>query len=299
MSTAEPSPDQPAAELHVPVLPRQVVEALAPAPGRHYLDCTLGMGGHSELLLTAGAAVTGIDRDGAARSLAAGRLAAFGERFAIEAGTYADVAERLAAAGQRFDGVLADIGVSSLQLDDLARGFSIRSEADLDLRMGDGCREDALSLISRLDDEALAAVLWHYGEERQSRRVARALKAAVAEGVRSGVALADVIRGCIRGHHKRHPALRSFQALRIAVNDELGQFERLLAVIPDLLAAGGSVVVITFHSLEDRLAKRRLREHVHAGRLAKWSAKVVTADDDELATNRRAAPAKLRWARAA
>lgn len=281
---------------HVPVLLDAVLAHLAPAPGERVLDCTLGYGGHCEALLARGARVLAVDRDPVARASTAQRLAGYGDAVAFHDGTYAAVAEGLRERGERFHGVLADLGVSSLQLDDPARGFSIRSDHDLDLRMGDGCKETALELLDRLAEEDLADLLWYYGEERRSRQVAPALKHGRADGMRTGRELAAVIRAAIGGSQRRHPALRSFQALRIAINDEVGQLERLLKVIPDLLHPGGRAVVITFHSLEDRLVKRAFRRHCAAGALAAASKKVVTADADELARNRRAAPAKLRWA---
>ena len=227
--------DRPAADLHVPVLLDAVVEHLRPHAGMRALDCTLGMGGHSAALLTRGATVVGVDRDGAARALATGRLAGFSETFALRAGTFADVAEAAVKAGERFDAVLADLGVSSLQLDDRERGFSLKSAVTADMRMDRENGETALDLIDRLAESDLADVIYKYGEERLSRRIARALKAARAEGVSTGEELALVIRKVVPGHQPRHPAGRTFQALRIAVNDELGQLERLLAILPDLL----------------------------------------------------------------
>ncbi len=283
--------------LHRPVLLAEVLEHLAPAPGKRVLDCTLGLGGHSEALLAAGATVVGIDRDGRARELASRRLSAFGERFSLRAGTFADVVEELAREGERFDGILADLGVSSMQIDDDQRGFSIRSEALADMRMGDGCAEDAIGLIDRLDERELADVIYEYGEERLSRRIARALKRARGEGrMTTGTELAAEIRKVVPGHTSRHPATRTFQALRIAVNDELGQLARLLAALPGLLVAGGRAAVISFHSLEDRLVKNAFRDARAAGVFTDVARRVTVAGEAELALNPRAAPAKLRWA---
>ncbi len=288
--------DETSSRLHVPVLLDRVLEHLAVVPGERVLDCTLGLGGHSEALLDRGARVLGIDRDPEARAKAAERLVRFDDALSLHDGTFAAVVEGLVGRGERFAGVLADIGVSSMQLDDSERGFSIRSDSELDLRMGDGCKETALQLIDRLSERDLADLLWYYGEERRSRQVAPALKRAREDGMHTARELAAVIRATIGGSHQRHPALRSFQALRIAVNDELGQLERLLAHIPELLVPGGRAVIITFHSLEDRLVKRSFKAHHHAGRLAAIAKKVVQADAAELAVNRRSAPAKLRWA---
>ncbi len=288
--------DHPAADLHVPVLLDTVVEQLRPRVSLRMLDCTLGMGGHSAALLAGGASVVGVDRDGAARSLAAGRLLGAGERFELRAGTFADVAEAAVKAGEHFDGVLADLGVSSLQLDDGERGFSMRSSVLADMRMDRASGETAIELIDRLDEKALADVIYKYGEERLSRRIARALKIARSEGVATGEELAAVVRKAVPGHHPRHPATRTFQALRIAVNDELGQLERLLALLPDLLTPVGRAVIISFHSLEDRLVKQALRAHRQAGRLGAVANRVMTATDAELVANPRAGAAKLRWA---
>jgi 16S rRNA (cytosine1402-N4)-methyltransferase len=287
-----------AASRHRPVLLAEVVELLRPAVGRRVLDCTLGLGGHAEALLERGAAVVGVDRDPRARALAQERLARFGERLTMRGGTFAAAAEAAAAAGERFDGVLADLGVSSMQLDDEARGFSIRSAVVADMRMGDGADEDALGLIDRLGEDELADVIFTYGEERLSRRIARALKRARAAGRSSGAELAEAIRAVVPGRHHRHPALRTFQALRIAVNDELGELDRLLAALPSLLAPGGVAAVISFHSLEDRAVKHGFRAHREAGRFAEIARKPVIPGDPETSSNPRAASAKLRWATA-
>lgn len=286
-----------AAALHKPVLVAEVLAALAPLAGARVLDCTLGLGGHSEALLEAGAQVVGVDRDGRARELACARLQRFGGRFTAIAGTFAQAAEDHVARGERFDGVLADLGVSSMQLDDPGRGFSLRSGARADMRMGEDAAEDALALIDRCGDDELADLIFAYGEERLSRRIARGLKRARAEGrLETASDLADAVRAAVPGHQPRHPALRTFQALRIAVNDELGQLDRLLAVLPALLAPGGRAALISFHSLEDRRVKQSLRAHRDAGRLADCARHVVTASAAEAETNPRAEPAKLRWA---
>ncbi len=291
MTTQDP------AGLHVPVLLNEVLEHLRPAPGQRFCDLTLGMGGHSAAFLAAGATVTGVDRDPAARALAATRLASFAERVSIISGTFADAAEDFVRQGIQFDGVLADIGVSSLQLDDESRGFSLRSEAAADMRMGDGCPESALDLIDRLDAEELADVLYHLGEERLSRRIARFIKQARAEGhLNTGAELAAAVRRAVPGHQQRHPAMRTFQALRIAVNDELGQLDRLLAVLPKLCAPGGRAVIISFHSLEDRRVKESFRDGRKSGLWADAARHVIVATEAEEAANPRSAPAKLRWA---
>ena len=290
--------DLPAA-VHTPVLLAEVIQRLHPQPGMRMLDCTLGLGGHAVALARAGADVVGIDRDGEARSLARERFASEGlaGKLTVRAATFADAVEELVKQGERFDGVLADLGVSSMQLDREDRGFSWRSETSPDMRMGDGCPETALDLIARSSEEQLATILYEYGEERLSRRVSRSIKLAHAAGaLTTNAQLAAVVRAAIPGHHTRHPAMRTFQALRIAVNDELGQLERLLAVLPQLTAPGGRAVVISFHSLEDRAVKEVFRDGLQAGLWEDVARKVITASDEELAVNPRATPAKLRWA---
>lgn len=288
------------AALHTPVLLAEVVAALAPAPGQRVLDCTLGLGGHALALAQAGAAVVGVDRDADARALAHERFvrAGCGDKLTVIASTFADAVEDLVKNGQRFSGVLADLGVSSLQLDRTERGFSWRSDdVAPDMRMGDGCPESALELMHRLDEAELADVIFRYGEERLSRRVAKAIKKVIEAGaLKTNADLAETVRAAIPGHHPRHPAMRTFQALRIAVNDELGQLERLLVALPKLVEPGGRVAVISFHSLEDRAVKQSLRAGLQDGTWDDVARKVVTASDDELTANPRSGPAKLRWA---
>ena len=283
---------------HVPVLRDEVMEYLRPAPGVQCVDCTLGLGGHSAALMARGATVLGIDRDPVARLLATRRLACFGDRFRLyerDPVTYADAVEDLVAQGEQVDGILADLGVSSMQLDNPRRGFSLRSPALADMRMGDGCQQTALEVIDACDEEQLADLIHRLGEERASRRVARALKRAREQGVDSAAELAAVVARAVPGRHPRHPAQRTFQALRMAINDELGQLVRLLKSLPALLHSGGRAVIIAFHSLEDRLVKRALRAYHKAGLMRLVSRSVVVATATEIATNRRSASAKLRW----
>jgi len=294
----QPVPEQDVGERHRPVLIGEVVDALSPAAGKRYLDCTLGLGGHTEALLEAGAAVVGVDRDPQARALAAERLARFGSAVNIIGGTFAEAVEQAVQHGETYAGVLADLGVSSLQLDDPARGFGIHSSADADMRMGDGCPHDALGLIDETDEEDLADMIYKYGEERLSRRIARAIKRGREDGsLRSAVDLAQVVRSAVPGRHQRHPALRTFQALRIVVNDELGQLDRLLAGLYRVVAADGVAAIISFHSLEDRAVKIALRSQADAELWSDIARRVVTATDAELAANPRSHSAKLRWAR--
>jgi 16S rRNA (cytosine1402-N4)-methyltransferase len=284
---------------HVSVLLSETVGLLVPGPGRRFLDCTLGAGGHTAALLEAGASVTAIDRDPRARELARARLAGHGERLTILDQTFSVAGQQLVEAGTRFDGVLADLGVSSMQIDDAGRGFSLRDEGRADMRMGDGCAVDAIGLIDQLEEGELADIIYRYGEERLSRRIASALKRARDKGIESAAGLAESIRGCIPGHQPRHPAIRTFQALRIAVNDELGELERLLAVIHRLVAPGSCAVVISFHSLEDRQVKLAFKAGQDRGRWSDIVRRPVIASDDEIAANPRSHSAKLRWARKA
>lgn len=219
------------------------------------VDATLGGGGHSEALLAAGARVVGIDKDPRALAAAQARLARFGDRFRAELGNAADAA---ALAGAPVDGFLMDLGVSSPQLDDPARGFSFQVDGPLDMRMGkEG--QTAAELIAQTPEGELADLLYQYGEERASRPIARALKAALPQTTLEAV---EAIRRGLKGrplHGPLHFATRTFQGLRIAVNDELGALDRALAALPSLLAPGGRAAFLSFHSLEDRRVKQAFR----------------------------------------
>lgn len=287
---------------HRSVLLDESIEALQPAPGRVFVDCTLGWGGHSEALLRAGATVYGVDRDPDALAAASERLAEFGDRFTPLLSTFSSAA---ALVGRPVDGVLADLGVSSPQLDRAERGFSFRFDAPLDMRMSQS-GETAAELIERLSVSDLARVLRNYGEENRALSFAKAMKRTLPTTTRE---LADLIESMApRKGRKTHPATKVFQGLRIAVNDELGELEALLDQIPELLAPGGRAALISFHSLEDRLVKRRFRQLAGigaerdaygnpvtppVGRLV--HPKGVTATDD----NPRARSARLRvWEKA-
>ena len=260
------------------------------------IDCTLGGGGHSALLLAAypRLRLIGLDQDPSARAAAAARLACFGDRVQIVATNFADYSpSELAVA------VLADLGVSSPQLDVAERGFSFRLDGPLDMRMNPDAGETAAALIDRLDETELADLIYAYGEERLSRRIARRIKHDLAEqGPYSGTAaLAYAVAGCYPPKARRgriHPATRTFQALRIAVNDELGVLDRLLAVAPDWLVSGGLFGVISFHSLEDRRIKTAF---VSDERLQRVTRKPETAAEAEQTANPRSRSAKWRLAR--
>ena len=311
MAAVSPSPSQAAPGFdHLPVLAQQVLEAFAEPAGSPALpfdpgsaplliDCTLGGGGHSALLLEAHPdwQLIGLDQDPTARAAAVAQLAPYGDRVRIEAanfGAWMPPADRRAVA------VLADLGVSSPQLDRAERGFSFRAEGPIDMRMNPEAGESAAELLDRLEEGALADLLFQLGEERLSRRIARRLVAERAErpwAERSTAELAYAIGGCYPPAARRgriHPATRSFQALRIAVNDELGALEELLRRAPDWLAPGGLLAIISFHSLEDRRVKRAFLDDP---RLERVSRKALVAEEDEREANPRSRSAKLRVAR--
>ena len=291
--------------LHQSVLAAAVLEAfvsLPPAPDGApplLIDCTLGGGGHSALLLEAHPdwQLIGLDQDPTARAAAAAQLASYGDRVRIEAanfGAWSPPADLRAVA------VLADLGVSSPQLDRAERGFSFRAEGPIDMRMNPEAGESAAELLDRLEEGALADLLFQFGDERLSRRIARRLVAereAKPWGERSTSELAYAVAGCYPPKARRgriHPATRSFQALRIAVNDELGCLERLLQRAPDWLLPGGVLAIISFHSLEDRLVKRAF---LGDARLERITRRPVVADAAEAEANPRSRSAKLRLAR--
>jgi len=240
------------------------VVRLVGTPGGRHLDGTLGGGGHSEALLRAAgpdAHLVGIDRDPHALAAAGARLAPFGDRVTILRGRYADLEQLTTGA---FDAILLDLGVSSPQLDRPERGFSFRREGPVDMRMDPDQPLDAAALIDSLDQAGLERILREYGEERRARRVARAVLA--GRPWTSTLALADCVARAVGGRPQRiHPATRTFQALRIATNDELGQLDRGLNAALRRLAPGGRLGVISFHSLEDRVVKHRLRQAAGVG----------------------------------
>ena len=279
------------------MLPQPVLDAFADLPADGVLlDATVGGGGHSALLLDAhpGWRLIGLDQDPAARAAAQQHLERFGDRVELVATNFAAYSP-----SEPVLAVLADLGVSSHQLDVAERGFSFRADGPLDMRMNtEAGGETAAALIDRLEENDLADLLFHYGEERLSRRIARRLKAEGPwdDGQRGTAALAYAIAGCYppkQRHGRIHAATRSFQALRIAVNDELGVLETLLEQAPTWLVEGGRLAVISFHSLEDRLVKNRFKEDE---RLRVISRKPLIATDEEAEANPRARSAKLRVA---
>ncbi|WIJ26508.1 16S rRNA (cytosine(1402)-N(4))-methyltransferase RsmH [Devosia sp. RR2S18] len=241
---------------HVPVLLDEVLAALSPLEGSRIVDGTFGAGGYSRALLAAGAVVIGIDRDPNVAPFVRALTADYADQFAFVAGTFSEL-DSLTAEHGPIDGVVLDIGVSSMQLDEAERGFSFMREGPLDMRMsGEG--ESAADLVNELESEALANLLYAFGEERKSRRIAQFIVAARENGrIETTTELARIVEKAIgRKPGDAHPATRTFQALRIAVNGEFDQLVEGLFAAERLLPEGGRLAVVTFHSLEDRIAKR-------------------------------------------
>ena len=299
--------------IHRPVMRAEAVRFLAPDRGGIYVDGTVGLGGHAAAILAAGPEVRliGIDRDPQALRYAAARLAQFGDRVRLVHGNYRDLTEILAGLGiEAIDGFLLDLGLSSLQLDAPERGFSFRADGPLDMRMDPTQGRSAADLVNAASVEELARILRDYGEERFAGRIARAIVA--ARPIETTRALAEIVRRAIpRRFHERRidPATRTFQALRIAVNDELRNLQDGLAAGFAALRPGGVIVVISFHSLEDRIVKRFFRklatpryESLAPGPPLPPQAEVLTKkplrpSEEEIGENPRARSAKLRACR--
>ncbi len=303
-----------AAAPHLPVLLEEAVHALAPAPGETHVDGTFGAGGYTKAILDKGAArVFAFDRDPEAIQCGEALAAACGGRLTLVPERFSRMRQALAARGvEQVDGVTLDIGVSSMQLDRAERGFSFQADGPLDMRMG-GAGQSAADFVNRADEAEIADVLFHYGEEPKSRRIARAIVA--ARPIERTGQLAEIVRKATghRPHMKKDPATRTFQALRIHVNEELAELEGGLEAAEQVLAPGGRLAVVTFHSLEDRIVKRFLRSR--SGALPSGSrhlpaaagtgprptfeavAKAIRASEAELKANPRARSATLRAAR--
>ncbi len=286
---------------HVAVLPAEVLHYLDPQPGQTIVDATVGAGGHTRLLaerVGPAGQVIGLDQDPAMLSAAQRRLQ--GLPVVLRHRNFEDLPDVLRELDiSAVDAVLADLGFCSDQLADPARGLSFRDDGPLDMRLDPSGGEPASALLRRLPERELADLFWRFGEERFSRRVARKV-AEVREKtpITTTGQLADLVRSCVprpRGHrHVLDPATRVFQALRIAVNDELGALERLLKALPDCVKPGGRVAIISFHSLEDRLVKQAFRHG--AGLFKELSRKPVQAGEAEVRSNPRSRSAKLRAA---
>ncbi len=282
---------------HLPVLLEAVLRLMTLPDAGLLVDGTVGAGGHSAALLNAmpSLQLLGLDRDLRTLEVARQRLQPYDGRIRLEHARFSDWASQLQ--GHKADLLLLDLGVSSIQLDDPEQGISFTHEGPLDMRMG-LASETALELIDRLTEEELANTIFTYGEERLSRRIARFIKDRRQDGRMETTA--DLARACMaaypRGRHRIHPATRTFQALRIAVNDELGELEQALESIPAHINAGGRVGVISFHSLEDRIVKQRFRAWADSGNARLLTKRPVTADQDEARANPRSRSAKLRVA---
>jgi len=290
---------------HVSVLLEEAIEYLAVRCGGTYIDATLGLGGHSyEIAKRLGAQghLTGLDKDPNALQLARRRLQPEGEAkqdwpwVTLLQGSFAQIGLRVPSGSA--DGLLADLGVSSLQLEDTARGFSFQAEGPLDMRMDPQSELTAEQVVNRFDEKSLADVIYEFGEERRSRRIARAIVR--SRPIRTTAQLADVISVAARpmnpAERRIHPATRTFQAIRIFVNRELDDLRALLGedAAPRVLRPGGRLVIISFHSLEDRIVKDAFREGARKGFYRVLTKKPVTAGEEEIRRNPRSRSAKLR-----
>ena len=301
-----------ASEPHRPVLYQETIEYLAPISPGSYLDCTAGAGGHSEGLLQASSPdgkLVALDIDPLAIELTRERLKPFGDRVIVIHGSYLDSAKILQRIGWgTVDGILMDLGVSSMQLDQQERGFSFRHNAPLDMRFDPTRGQSAAEMVNTLSEKDLADIIWKYGEERFSRRIAR--KIVENRPLETTFQLADVVRSSIGGgNSKIDPATRTFQAIRIAVNDELRTVEEAIPDLITLLNPGGRLAVISFHSLEDRLVKQAFKQESvdcicppeqvictcgHVASVKILTPRPITASEGERNKNPRARSAKLR-----
>lgn len=296
--------------MHVPVLYQETLEGLRPAAGGRYIDGTVGCGGHAAGILELSAPdgrLLGLDCDPAALAIAQAALERFAGRFRLVRASYTQMAA-VAADFAPVDGILLDLGLSSLQLDDAARGFAFRYDGPLDMRFDPQAELTAADIVNTWPPDKLAEIFYRYGEERHSRRIARAIGA--ARPLNSTVQLAEIVARAAGGRRQKiHPATRVFQALRIAVNGELEALEMVLPMAVSLLKPGGRLAVIAFHSLEDRLVKDFFRRQARGAPddpafdrnnfrpvLKEITRKPITPTADEIARNPRARSAKLRIA---
>lgn len=287
---------------HVPVLLDAVMEVLRPKSGRVIVDATIGLGGHAEAFLRWGAGVVGLDLDGENLERARPRLEATLGTFELRRSNFAALPRVLAGLGlDGVDGILADLGVSSPHVDDARRGFSYRRPGPLDMRMDTTRGPTAADLVNRMGEEDLARAIRELGDEENAAKIARVIVR--RRPLRTTEDLTEIV--CkVRNFTLRraagaklHPAARTFQALRMLVNRELPNLERLLAVIPECLKPGGGAAIISFHSGEDRRVKRAFREGLRTGVYSSVSRGAVTAETEERERNPRSRSAKLRWAR--
>jgi 16S rRNA (cytosine1402-N4)-methyltransferase len=290
---------------HAPVLFKEAIDFLAVKRGGTYIDATLGLGGHASAIAAALGAqgkLIGFDKDTRALDMARQRLTAESSQqdwpeIALHHASYAEMAERVPPGSA--DGVLADLGVSSMQFDDASRGFSFQAEGPLDMRMNPHAELSADQVVNQFDEKTLADLIYEFGEERRSRRIARAIVR--ARPIKSTAHLAQVVSAAARPMNQPrgkgiHPATLTFQAIRIFVNHELEDLRALLESAPQVIKPGGRLVVISFHSLEDRMVKDALREGARNGVWEPLTRKPMIASDEEIARNPRARSAKLRAA---
>lgn len=278
--------------IHVSVLAQELIEGLVIHPGGHYLDATVGGGGHSRLILEAAAdtQITALDRDEDAIVAAIAYLAEYSDRIQFWQGNFSEYEP----GKNQFDGIIADLGVSSFHLDTGSRGFSFRHEAELDMRMDRSQSLTADEIINHWEEAELAEILYKYGEERLSRRIARTI--VEKRPFQTTIELAEAIARCVPRQYRYgriHPATRSFQGLRIAVNQELTSLETFLSLAPNWLKPGGKIGIISFHSLEDRIVKHSLRNSEILRVLTK---KPIIPQEEEIERNARSRSAKLRFA---
>jgi 16S rRNA (cytosine1402-N4)-methyltransferase len=285
---------------HTPVLVEETIHWLAIKPDGFYVDATVGLGGHAiEMVrrLGAGGRLLGLDQDAQALEIARTRLAEFGDKVNLVHANFSQIGEVFAERGlPPADGVLADLGVSSMQLDLGERGFSFRSRGPLDMRMDREAAETAAEIVNTAGEKELADLLYQYGEERDSRRIAR--RVVRARPIRDTEHLATVVAGArsVRGRQKLHPATKTFLALRIAVNREMEALGQFLSRVPATLSPGGRWVMLSYHSLEDRQVKQSFQRLAQAGELKILTKKVIQASDAEVAANPRARSVKMRVA---
>jgi len=297
---------------HQPVLYHEIIKALRPRPGEHYVDATVGAGGHAWGILNASGpngTLLGLDVDPQALAIAGQRLAGFQGRFTLVLASYTTLLRQLEQLGwEGVDGIVIDLGVSSMQLDTPERGFSFRADGPLDMRFNPAGEVTAATLANTLPEAQLAELIWRYGEERLSRRIAKAI--CDARPLETTGQLAAVIRGAVKGSRERiDPATRTFQALRIGVNEELRAVEDFLPQAVSALKPGGHLAVIAFHSLEDRIVKHYFRQESrdcicppgqpvctcgHEAVLKEVNRRPIMADQTEIETNPRARSARLR-----
>lgn len=288
--------------VHTSVLLEEALLFLEPRPGSLIVDGTLGFGGHAERILeklgTEGRLI-GFDRDPAALEIARLRLGSFGDRALLQNGRFSQIHNRLRELGAGpADGMLLDLGVSSLQLDEPRRGFSFKEDGPLDMRMNPGDSQNAADLVNDASQEKLLEILWTFGEERYARRIVRSVvHARERQRIETTGELARIVSGAVPSfyrHGRIHPATRTFQALRMAVNAEVDELENFLKNAPDILGDGGRLVILSFHSIEDRMVKNAFRLWKTEGRGEILTKKPVTPSEEEVRRNPRARSAKLR-----